>query len=127
MSLNSIYERIGSNEQAIEDLERRMDKAELKSESQTKTNILLEMQTQVNKDQNEQMRQIGETLQKVNDNLTGLNTGMHDLNKRVTLIENNQDSKKIDLGALGKDIVFKVIPTVIATILGAYLLFQLNL
>lgn len=120
MVQEDIYARMTAVEVKVDDHEKKLAKQEEKNDSQIEMNTLLKMQIEVNKEQNQQMKLFGETLTKVNENLTGLNTGMHDLNTRVTEIENNQESKKIDPAALFKDIVYKVLPSLILAFLIFY-------
>lgn len=119
MVQEDVYQRIATLESKVNEHGRKLEKQEEKNETQIEIHTILKMQVETNKEQSKQMIKFGETLDKVNENLTGLNTGMQDLNNRVTEIENNQESKKIDLAVLAKTIIFKVVPTVI----GAWILF----
>jgi len=111
-------------------LEVKVDKNTKSLESQNQKNdiliemkTLMELQTEVNKEQKEQIKEFSNTLIKVNKNLDGLNSGMKDLNKRVTDIENKQDERKIDPQMVFKDVIYKVVPAFIL----AWLLLQFGL
>jgi hypothetical protein len=116
-------QRLAVLEQRVEEHGIKLAKQEDKNESQIELNTLLKLQIETSKEHSKQMEKFGDTLDRVNDNLTGLNTGMQDLNSRVTEIENNQDEKKIDLGQLAKNTILYLIPALLL----AWLLIELNL
>jgi chromosome segregation ATPase len=141
LSLETISERISKVEQITEHhsqlLHSQGEKLESqndKNETLAKLTTLVEIQMQDSRDrearqetrdekQNLQMKEFSDTLVKVNENLTGLNSSVSQVESRVGKLEDSQKKKIIDLGELAKDVVFKVIPTLI----GAYLILKFGL
>lgn len=134
----NLHEKVSRNEVKIDDHERRLQIVENNSASLIELKTIIKMQVEDNKErekrqiqrdekQDAQMEKFSNTLDKVNENLTGLNSGLQDVTARVGKIEEAQEMKRIDWGLLWKEILFKGLPTVAATVLGAYLLWKFGI
>jgi DNA repair exonuclease SbcCD ATPase subunit len=116
-----IYQRLTKVETKVEEHEKKLEKQQDKNDVQTEWNTLLKMQIETNKNQEKQMEKFGDTLDRVNENLTNLNISqqqmkqdMSEIGSRVTDIEKNQEEIKIDPLQL-----FKGILSYIATGIGS--------
>lgn len=121
--VEDIYERLTALEVRVDAHGIKLSKQEEKNESQIELNTLLKLQIETSKEHAIQMRKFGETLDRVDANLSGLNSGMQDLNSRVTEIENNQDEKKIDIVQFAKNTILYLIPSLLL----AWIIFELGL
>lgn len=133
-----LHGRVSKLEVQVDTQEKRWQSQVEKNDVLTKLATLMEMQMSESKErekrqevrdekQNKQMSKITDTLNNMNENLTGLNSGLQEVKSRVTDIEKQQEDKKIDLGKLFKDIIFKGVPTVVATVVATWLLIQSGL
>lgn len=120
-----------------------------KNEALIKLSTLMEMQMKQNEErekkqeerdrqQNEQMEKITSTLDKVSSSLDelsigqkNLNTNYDNMNGRLVILESDiqevKNDNKIDLNKLRKDIIVKVIPSIIGGVILAWLLFTFKL
>lgn len=96
-------ERIATIEAKVDEHSRLLEKQQEKNESQVELNTLLKMQIDLNKEQQIQMSKFGDTIEKVNINLTSLNetqkqfqTELTQINTRVGAIEDSSDNNKIE-------------------------------
>lgn len=115
-----LQERLGKIETTLKGHERRLQIQESKNDSLTQLKTLVEIQTETNKEQNKQMEKFSETLSRINENLTHLNTNqqqsrtdMGKLTERVTEIENTLNESKIDPLKIATNVLFTVITGVI--------------
>jgi chromosome segregation ATPase len=136
----TVNERITKLETKVEEHTKLLDKQQDRNEILIEMKTLLQMQTDVNAEQNKQMREFGTTLNNVNDNLTNLNisqqqfktdmneikTDMNEIGSRVEEIEKKADEHKIDpvkvfLKILG------FIGTIVGGAIAAYVYIKLGL
>ncbi|MED3562234.1 hypothetical protein [Bacillus xiapuensis] len=98
MMNEDVYERLTKVETKVEEHDKKLNAQESKNETLTKLTILMERQMDDTKErerkqeirdekQNKQMESFGQTLIKVNENLTNLNSKQTMLDDRVTGIE----------------------------------------
>ena len=106
----------------------RIERLEGNNDVLTRLGILMEVQTEMNKQQSAQMEKFGETLDSVNTNLSNLNStsdqlknSVGDLGSRITSIENTQNSHKIDVPKLMTKILIGI-AMISVGLLSAYLL-----
>ncbi len=115
-------------ERRVDNQERRVSKLEENNEILHKMEVLLEMQTENNKEHTRQLDSFEKTLVKVNENLSNLNRSqmemkddISNINNRIEEVEKtqekNEDRGKIDVIGLGKEIFKYVIMAVVAYIL----------
>lgn len=128
-------ERIAKLEQMVENNTSRivnhairMEKLESNTDVLVRLSTLMEVQTEMNKQQNEQMGRFGNTLDSVDRNLTHLNgtsdqlkSSIGDLGGRISSIEETQNSHKIDVPKLLTKI-FIGIAMISVALLSAYVL-----
>lgn len=105
-TLRSLDEKINKNSDKISHLEQEVAET-------VKTSVLLEVQIEQTKLMQETLKEHGIILVQVSNNLTSLSTGLEKLDQRVHQIEVNESGKKIDMGQLLKDVVFKVVPALV--------------
>jgi DNA repair exonuclease SbcCD ATPase subunit len=112
LSQEDVYQRLTKVETKVEEHEKKLEKQQDKNDVQTEWNTLLKMQIETNKNQEKQMEKFGDTLDRVNENLTNLNISqqqmkqdMNEIGSRVTDIEKNQEDIKIDPLQLFKGIL----------------------
>ncbi len=118
-----LNERIGVIENTLKNHEQRIQKQEDNNEILIEMKTILKNQVDMNKEQNEQMKEFSGTLIEVNNNLSKLNgsqeqlqNDMSKIGERVTHIEKSQDENKIDVPKLMVKIligIFMLIPTLI--------------
>ncbi|ATO29036.1 hypothetical protein C6370_20785 [Bacillus atrophaeus] len=98
-----------------------------------KTNVinriatLVEQQVEINKDAQVQSREQFTTLTEMNNSLRNLSKSYEKLDNRVEILERSDSTRKIDPSQFTKDLIYKVLPSVIATIIGAWLLIHFGL
>ncbi|QIW79959.1 hypothetical protein [Bacillus tequilensis] len=88
---------------------------------------LVEQQVEINKDSQAQSREQFSTLNEMSNSLKNLSKSYEKLDNRVEILERSDSTRKIDPSQFTKDLVFKVLPSVIATIIGAWLLIHFGL
>jgi len=126
----SMIERVSRVEETVKDHKRRIENQEDQNETLITMSVLLknmednnkkrdEYQKERDEQQNAQMKEFSSTMKGVNENLTELNSGYRDLNQRVGNIEGSKWS--------WDDLFKKILPSVVATLVGAYLLYQFGL
>lgn len=98
-----IVERIATIETKLKEHDKQLEKQQEKNETQVELNTLLKMQIDLNKEQQIQMNKFGDTIEKVNTNLTSLNetqkqfqSELSVINTRVGAIEESSEENKID-------------------------------
>lgn len=98
-----IVERIATIETKLKEHDKQLEKQQEKNETQVELNTLLKMQIDLNKEQQVQMNKFGDTIEKVNTNLTSLNetqkqfqSELSVINTRVGAIEESSEKIKID-------------------------------
>lgn len=121
--MSNFEQRLTKLETKVNEHSRQLEKQEDKNDTLTRLVTLVEMQTEVNRDQTEQMKKFDITLNKVNTNLNGLNRNLETIDKRVEQLEANDNERKLDLGKLLKDVLYKVVPSIIL----AWLIFHFGL
>jgi chromosome segregation ATPase len=108
-----LYRKVTRLETKVEEHDRKLDAQVEKNESLTRLATLMQLQMEESKErerrqeirddkQNKQMEKFSETLTKVNDNLTNLNTKQQSLTDRVSEIEGTLSGQKIDIVKLLK-------------------------
>jgi chromosome segregation ATPase len=117
---DKVYAKLSVLETKTESNTNRIEKLEQLGNELSKLSTLMEMQIEMNKDQQKQLKEQHETLIKINENLNGLSSAYQKLDGRVETLEKNQENSKID--------ILQVIKIVIPSLLLAYLiyLFKLN-
>ncbi|MCY8472997.1 hypothetical protein [Bacillus halotolerans] len=88
---------------------------------------LVEQQVEINKGSQAQSREQFSTLNEMSNSLKNLSKSYEKLDNRVEILERSDSTRKIDPSQFTKDLVFKVLPSVIATIIGAWLLIHFGL
>ncbi|MFE6351095.1 hypothetical protein ACFVL3_20900, partial [Bacillus velezensis] len=66
-------------------------------------------------------------LNEMSNSLKNLSKSYEKLDNRVEILERSDSTRKIDPSQFTKDLVFKVLPSVIATIVAAWLLIHFGL
>lgn len=111
-------------EERVKVVNKRIDDLEEKTKELPKLEVMMNMVIETNKD-------LKETLKSIDDNLDGLNNNYDNLNTRLGVLESDisevKNDNKIDLPKLKKDIIMKVIPSLIGGVILAWLLFTFNL
>lgn len=102
-----VEQKVDNNSNRIVNHAIRIEKLEANNDALVRLSTLMEVQTEMNKQQNEQMEKFGGVLDKMNSNLSNLNStsdqlknSIGDLSNRMSSIEETQDSHKIDIGKL---------------------------
>lgn len=98
-----LNERVAKLEGRVDNHERSIQSQIDKNESLIKLTAIMELQTKSNEKQNVQLEKFGETLNRVDINLTNLNNSQQQLQKevvaigsRVEVIEQKADENKLD-------------------------------
>lgn len=125
-------ERVAKLEQLTDGNASRIKRLETESEALIRLTTLVELQTDVNRENVQQMKDFSLVLNKINNNLTDLNhesmltkDKVSEVSTRVQQIENTQQSYKIDVPKLITRILIgcaMIIPSLIL----AYLLIKFN-
>ncbi|WP_226035583.1 hypothetical protein [Aquibacillus saliphilus] len=121
--MDSLPTKVATHDYQIKGLDKRIESVEIDNKTLTRLTTLLEEQM---KNSNQKDDKHSKVLEKINDNLTNLNSRFELVEKRVGYLEKKRNEALIDLGQLGKTIIFKVIPTVIAALLVAWLVYTLG-
>lgn len=115
-----IIERVAKLETKVEEHDRSIEKMNENNDVLVEMKTILRMQTEINSETKEQIKEFGVTLNKVNENLTNLNinqqqmkTDMSEIGSRVTDIEKNQEKHKIDVFGLVKNILGYVVTAIV--------------
>lgn len=111
-----ITEKVARLETKVEEHSKSIEKMNENNDVLVEMKTILRMQTEINSETKEQIKEFGVTLNKVNENLTNLNinqqqmkTDMSEIGSRVTDIEKNQEKHKIDVFGLVKNILGYVV------------------
>ncbi|MFS0643658.1 hypothetical protein [Siminovitchia sp. 179-K 8D1 HS] len=128
-----LNERVGVVENTLKNHEQRLQRQESNNEVLIEMKAILKNQIEINREQNEQMREFSGTLIKVNDNLSKLNSSqeqlqndMSKIGERVTHIEKSQDESKISVPSLMAKVLIGIV-MIVPTIISAWLLIKLGL
>ncbi|MEI2464981.1 hypothetical protein [Niallia taxi] len=126
----SIEAKVAVLENRVGNHEDLLNKQIEKNENQVELNTLLKMQIEVNKSQQDQLVKFGETMDKVNTNLTNLNSNqkqfqqeLSQINSRVGKIEQTSDEFKLDPRKIVKWALVGL-GSIIITVISAYVLFK---
>ncbi|MED2945507.1 hypothetical protein P4284_09615 [Bacillus swezeyi] len=119
--------RISVLEEKIKNHQGRISNLEARTEDMSRLTTLMEQQIEINKDTQNQSREQFVTLTEMNNSLKNLSKSYEKLDNRVGILEQSDSNRKIDPGHFGKDLMYKVLPTVIATLIGAWLLMHFGL
>ncbi|MFP3324947.1 hypothetical protein R0K05_17920, partial [Planococcus sp. SIMBA_160] len=79
------------------------------------------------KESQKQSKELTSTLIEMSNNLKNLNKSYEKLDTRVETLERSDSTRKIDPSQFTKDIFYKILPSVAATIIGAYLLYHFGI
>lgn len=111
-----ITEKVARLETKVEEHSKSIEKMNENNDVLVEMKTILRMQTEINSETKEQIKEFGVTLNKVNENLTNLNinqqqmkTDMSEIGSRVTDIEKNQEKHKIDVFGLMRSILGYVV------------------
>jgi predicted nucleic acid-binding Zn-ribbon protein len=102
--VSKIEATISKMETIIDEHSRLLDRQQNKNEVQTELNTLLRLQIEANKEQSKQLEKFGDTLDRIDTNLTNLNNSQQSLGERVSEIEGIMSDQKIDTVKLVKSI-----------------------
>lgn len=115
-----ITEKVARLETKVEEHSKSIEKMNENNDVLVEMKTILRMQTEINSETKEQIKEFGVTLNKVNENLTNLNinqqqmkTDMSEIGSRVTDIEKNQEKHKIDVFGLVKNILGYVVTAIV--------------
>lgn len=116
--MDEIKQRVSALEERSESHSNRIDRIEVRTDELNKISVLLDVQTEFVKSNQQQLARLGETLQKIDLNLTALTNTVTNLNNRVETLETSV--KKMDdyANINWQEIVKKVIGTGIVALLG---------
>lgn len=131
-----IYQKVAKLEAKVEDHDKKLNSQAEKNETLTRLATLMELQMEELKEkerrqeirddkQNKSMERFGDTLIKVNENLTSLNNKQEALGTRVAEIEGTLSEQKIDTFKLVKGIL-SYIATGLGSIAIAYVIWYLT-
>lgn len=127
MENDKIGERVAKLETITENHERLLTAQSEKNETLAKLTTLMEINSKRDEQRDEQLKEFGDTLKSVNDNLTHLNKSQEKIQQdistissRVEKVEKIQDEEKqryvLDLRGLPKKTILKVVAIGIAAI-----------
>ncbi|KAA6446741.1 hypothetical protein [Bacillus swezeyi] len=119
--------RISVLEEKTKNHQGKISNLEARTEDMSRLTTLMEQQIEINKDAQNQSREQFVTLTDMNNSLKNLSKSYEKLDNRVGILEQSDSNRKIDPGQFGKDLMYKVLPTVIATLVGAWLLIHFGL
>lgn len=112
-------ERLARIETKLDEHDKLLQKQQEKNDHQTELNTILKMNI-------EQMKKFGETLERVDANLTNLNNNQLKLSDRVSDIENTLSEAKKDRKGLIKSIA-SYLGTALGSLAVAYILYKLGI
>lgn len=122
--MESVESKVVVLDEKINVANKRISDLEAKTENMPKIEVLMDLVVETNKEQTE-------TLKSINENMTGLNNKLEHVDRRVEKLEKysqeDSENSKIDLNQLRKDIITKVIPSVIGGLVLAWFLIQFGL
>lgn len=118
----STISRLSALEEKAKHTNNKIDSLEERTNVIGRIATLVEQQVEINKDSQAQSREQFSTLNEISNSLKNLSKSYEKLDNRVEILERSDSTRKIDPSQFTKDLVFKVLPSVIATIIGAWLL-----
>nr|WGE07112.1 hypothetical protein P5658_18620 [Bacillus subtilis] len=118
----STISRLSALEEKAKHTDNKIDSLEERTNVIGRIATLVEQQVEINKDSQAQSREQFSTLNEMSNSLKNLSKSYEKLDNRVEILERSDSTRKIDPSQFTKDLVFKVLPSVIATIIGAWLL-----
>ncbi|MCU4668660.1 MULTISPECIES: hypothetical protein [Bacillus] len=119
--------RLSVLEEKTKNHQEKITNLEARTADMSRLTTLMEQQIEINKDAQKQSREQFVTLTEMNNSLKNLSKSYEKLDNRVGILEQSDSNRKIDPGQFGKDLMYKVLPTVIATLVGAWLLIHFGL
>ncbi|MBU5245197.1 hypothetical protein P9160_00890 [Bacillus halotolerans] len=123
----STISRLSALEEKAKHTDNKIDSLEERTNVIGRIATLVEQQVEINKDSQAQSREQFSTLNEMSNSLKNLSKSYEKLDNRVEILERSDSTRKIDPSQFTKDLVFKVLPSVIATIIGAWLLIHFGL
>ncbi|MEC1406941.1 hypothetical protein [Bacillus halotolerans] len=123
----STISRLSALEEKAKHTDSKIDSLEERTNVIGRIATLVEQQVEINKDSQAQSREQFSTLNEMSNSLKNLSKSYEKLDNRVEILERSDSTRKIDPSQFTKDLVFKVLPSVIATIVGAWLLIHFGL
>ncbi|MDQ7724211.1 hypothetical protein FPQ02_05850 [Bacillus halotolerans] len=123
----STISRLSALEEKAKHTDNKVDSLEERTNVIGRIATLVEQQVEINKDSQAQSREQFSTLNEMSNSLKNLSKSYEKLDNRVEILERSDSTRKIDPSQFTKDLVFKVLPSVIATIVGAWLLMHFGL
>ncbi|MCR6598858.1 hypothetical protein NFC80_20155 [Bacillus halotolerans] len=123
----STISRLSALEEKAKHTNNKIDSLEERTNVIGRIATLVEQQVEINKDSQAQSREQFSTLNEMSKSLKNLSKSYEKLDNRVEILERSDSTRKIDPSQFTKDLVFKVLPSVIATIIGAWLLIHFGL
>ncbi|MEC1273198.1 hypothetical protein [Bacillus subtilis] len=123
----STISRLSALEEKAKHTNNKIDSLEERTNVIGRIATLVEQQVEINKDSQAQSREQFCTLNEMSNSLKNLSKSYEKLDNRVEILERSDSTRKIDPSQFTKDLVFKVLPSVIATIIGAWLLIHFGL
>ena len=123
----NVNTRLSVLEEKMKNHQEKITNLEARTEDMSRLTTLMEQQIEINKDAQKQSREQFVTLTEMNNSLKNLSKSYEKLDNRVGILEQSDSNRKIDPSQFGKDLMYKVLPTVIATLVGAWLLIHFGL
>ncbi|WIT27618.1 hypothetical protein [Bacillus phage SPbetaL5] len=123
----STISRLSALEEKAKHTNNKIDSLEERTNVIGRIATLVEQQVEINKDSQAQSREQFSTLNEMSNSLKNLSKSYEKLDNRVEILERSDSTRKIDPSQFTKDLVFTVLPSVIATIIGAWLLIHFGL
>ncbi|UWD95758.1 hypothetical protein NX081_11685 [Bacillus velezensis] len=123
----STISRLSALEEKAKHTDNKIDSLEERTNVIGRIATLVEQQVEINKDSQAQSREQFSTLNEMSNSLKNLSKSYEKLDNRVEILERSDSTRKIDPSQFTKDLVFKVLPSVIASIVAAWLLIHFGL
>ncbi|AOL97989.1 hypothetical protein SB658_05940 [Bacillus sp. SIMBA_008] len=123
----STISRLSALEEKAKHTNNKIDSLEERTNVIGRIATLVEQQVEINKDSQAQSREQFSTLNEMSNSLKNLSKSYEKLDNRVEILERSDSTRKIDPSQFTKDLVYKVLPSVITTIIGAWLLIHFGL
>ncbi|ASS60561.1 MULTISPECIES: hypothetical protein [Bacillus amyloliquefaciens group] len=123
----STISRLSALEEKARHTDNKIDSLEERTNVIGRIATLVEQQVEINKDSQAQSREQFSTLNEMSNSLKNLSKSYEKLDNRVEILERSDSTRKIDPSQFTKDLVFKVLPSVIASIIAAWLLIHFGL
>lgn len=123
----STISRLSALEEKAKHTDNKIDSLEERTNVIGRIATLVERQVEINKDSQAQSREQFSTLNEMSNSLKNLSKSYEKLDNRVEILERSDSTRKIDPSQFTKDLVFKVLPSVIASIIAAWLLIHFGL